>query len=194
MAATRRELLTGLGAGLVAMQGGALAADGEAIAAARRRWATVGDIERLEREIRDMNQRMQNALSRVRRSGFGPSALFIASVVTDASGSEYMGVDTSQSEFMLPFPGSLIALSVIAEVTYSGAAGSNYHDFEVHLDGVASGFSVQIAGGSRSAHDTAVKGDYTFSAGTIMQVYQSLTGTPTPTNNPHTATVWVSFT
>lgn len=196
MAATRRELLIGLGAGLVAMQGGALAADGEAIAAARRQWATVGDIERLEREIRDVNQRMQNALSRVRRTGFGPGAFQFSFTFDDTTANGFVATpgNNTLTDFLTAFPGSVIGLSVIAGTTYSGSAGSNYNVFEVYIDGVAAGLSTTVAGGSRSAYAIQDKGEDTFAAGARLQIYRTKTGTPCPSINEHVLVIWVSNT
>lgn len=190
MAATRRELLAGLGAGLVAMQGGALAADGEAIAAARRQWATVGDIERLEREIRDVNQRVQNAVARIRRTGFGPSVIPSTTTINDFS------------SFPLQFtsgvpvgPGSIIGLSVFANAVYDGVAGSNYVDFEVYANGVATGVTVRIAGGAQTGWVLNDKGDDVFAAGDVLGIVATNhVGTPLPVNTTHSGLIWVSFT
>ena len=197
MAATRRELLAGLGAGLVAMQGGALAADGEAIAAARRQWATVGDIERLEREIRDVNQRMQNALSRVRRSGFAPGALHYEDSITDSDSfpSALTTTGGASTEHAIAFPGSVVAISVVADSAYSGVAASNYIEFEVYVNGIASGFLARIEGGSRVGYALQSKGNDELAVGDLLQLKAvNHTGTPVGGGIPHSAEVWVSFT
>lgn len=191
MAATRRELLAGLGAGLVAMQGGALAADGEAIAAARRRWATVGDIERLEREIRDVNQRVQNALARTRRTGFGPSALlFIDSVTTGTQiFTDPSGVNTF---YNMPFPGSVIAISLAVPTVLSGTPGVDYWTGGVTKNLAGTAATLVMEAGEYHAEAVFEKGEVTLAPGDIFGFAVEVSGTPgTRSAN---ALVWVSFT
>lgn len=194
MAATRRELLSGLGAGLALLQGGALAAGGEAVAAPR--YATVREVDELRREVRDHIQRQQNALARVRRTGFGPAVYQFYDDFSDASTPKFISVNDvgSPSEFLTPFPGSIIALSIVVPSAYSGAAGSNYNVFEVYVDGAATGITATLAGGSTSAYVFADKGEATFAAGSLVSIYATKTGTPVPASMGHSIAVWVSNT
>lgn len=192
MAATRRELLAGLGAGLVMMQGGTLAADGEAIAAAKQRWASVGDIQRLERMIREQGDRMQNALARVRRTGFGPSVLNAVMPMADVSSYPL----TFQDGGTVLFAGSIIGLTIFSESAYSGVAGSNYIDFEVYKNGASTGITCRLAGGSQGATSaTSEKGEVTVVSGDLLAVVATgHTGTPLPSTKNQSANIWVSFT
>lgn len=192
MAATRRELLIGLSAGLVSLQ----ETRGETIEAARRQWATVGDIERLERMIRDVGDRSQNAIARIRRTGFAPGTFNFTTEFQSSLVPTYMSTDTGAiiSEYVVPFPGSIIAVSVLSASAYAGSAGTDYVDFEVYKNDAATGLVVRIAAGSRTVTTFVTKGDYTFAAGDILRLHLANTGTPLGSLTGHTANIWVSFT
>lgn len=155
----------------------------------------MGDIARLERQVRDMNQRLQNALARMRRTGFGPGAFNFTDNISSALYPTRLHSDTGAiaNEYLTAFPGSVVALSVISAATYAGTS-SSYFDFEVYVNGVATGVTVRIAGGERYKSVYVRKSDYALAANDIIQVAVNGAGSALGSLTGHTATVWVSFT
>lgn len=184
MAATRRELLAGLGAGLVAMQGTALAR-GEGVRVGER-LASMGDIEDLRREIRDTNQRMQNALARLRRTGFGPSPLVWTG--TASSG----GVIFGSSRYNMPFPGSVVAMSAAFSGLPSGTPGVDFWTFTVRNDITSTNAALVLDGDETTSEAVFDKGETTFAPGDELTMLVDMDGSPT--SGEVTLIVWVSFT
>ena len=145
-------------------------------------------------------ERLTGALARARRTGFGPGALqFYALALGDGDTFPFaVGISGSTiSQFPMSFPGSIIAMTVISQAAYSGAAGANYIDFEPYIDGVASGFTMRLAGGASSVTATQQKNvtGSVFASGSLVQLKAvNHTGTPLPVNKQHIGIVWVSYT
>ena len=158
----------------------------------------MGDIERLDRKIEDVRDTVRGPASRLVTTGFGTGVFPFSVNLDDAVADGFVSVTGSASlltDFLTPFPGSVIGLSVISHLNYSGVPGSNYNTFEVYIDSAATGLSVQIAGGSRSAYVVQDKGEDVFAPGSRIQVYKTKTGSPLgATTTYHAVVVWVTNT
>lgn len=189
---TRRGLLGAAGAVLAS---NVVLFGAEASKRKPARVPTMGDIQRLDKRIDDTNARVQGLAARLVGSGFSPGAMYLAATFDDTSAPRFEQLPGANgTEFLTPFPGSVIAISVIAATNYSGAAGSNYNDFEVYIDGAATGLIARVAGGSRSAYTLQSKGEDLFTSGARIQVYRTKTGSPLPSVVEHSIIIWVSFT
>ena len=187
MAATRRELLMGLGAGLVAMQARGVAAG----AGVKDRLASMGDIERLEREIRDVNQRLQNALAGSRRSGFSPGPILLVgnlNASTSALGTYSDGV--TPVDLTMPFAGSVMAMSVHTDSVLSGTPGLDNYTIGISINGGQSGGEIVLDAGEDSTYDVFDKTVFPFSAGDSLLVAAVRTGSPG--NREAAALIWLS--
>lgn len=195
MTSTRRGLLIGAaGAGLVALEA--------QIAGARdrRRQCSVGDIERLDRKVNDLNARLLNMQARLtNKSGdFGPGTFHYGFLLADTDTFPTaipLDSGTSATKHLTPFPGSIIGLSVVAANVYFGSPGVDYLDIEVYVNDVGTGCKVRIEGTGETAYLVQPKGTDVFAAGaTIQAMALNRTGAPLHAGIHHSVDIWVSYT
>lgn len=150
----------------------------------------MGDIERLDRKIEDVRDTVRGLVSRLVTTGFGPGALPYGGPPI-SSGTGTMAPTAFTGPYTVAFPGSIVAVSVIADATLSGSAGVDYVDFEVYVDSAATGLIARVDGGTRKKSAVQDKGLDVFTINSEIELRYSVTGTPG--SHSYNAIVWVAL-
>ena len=154
----------------------------------------MGDIERLDRRIDGVRDDVRGLIARLAGTGFSPGSILWSDTFGSTSGLLRFGSVTGANNFVVPFPGSLIAISVIAESSYGpGNPLTDYMDYTAYKNSGITGLTTRLAVGGFIAYAQQDKGIDTFAAGDYLSVQRTVSGTPMTATLIHQVTLWVSF-
>lgn len=152
------------------------------------------ELERLRRDVASLRADVKGLAARLSGSGFSPAPLAFTDTISSGSAGAFLNtIEANIDSYALPFPGSIVAMSVSADVAPSGTPGADYYTFEASVDNVVTGFGAVLDAGDATGVLVQSKGSDTFTTDQRIRVQVgSVTGTPgTVIVN---VLLWVSFT